>query len=152
MLIIFQTFSFLVIIQIFGTSYFEVEPGYIYTVTPYSYAGGITLAFGYDIPALNVPYYDKISLTASDTYSFIVPYGFDYVYFYGSWSNFFTVTKERVGGMDNTVELLAQSITPDFIWQKFKSVIPFISVVVLVVFGIYLISHAIREISKGRDV
>lgn len=136
----------------YGTSYCKVESGYIYTVDCINGALGVQIAFGNDVPASNVLYYDRLSIGGDgSSYSFIVPNNFKYAYFYGSWSGFIRVTRERVGGMDNTVQYLADSISPDNLFNVFNISIPYILVVVVVSFGFYIIFKLIRRLSKGRS-
>ena len=51
-----------------------------------------------------------------------------------------------------SINLLSDFVSVANIWSVFNNSIPYILVVILVAFGTYLIFHAIREISKGRDV
>lgn len=52
--------------------------------------------------------------------------------------------------MTNTVSALATTVNADSLWGVFADAIPFISVVVLVGFGFYLVRKMIRGVSKGK--
>lgn len=52
--------------------------------------------------------------------------------------------------MKNTVTALANTVTADALWGVFADAIPYISVVVLVGFGFFLIRRMIKGVSKGK--
>lgn len=52
--------------------------------------------------------------------------------------------------MNNAVTTLATSVSADALWGVFASAIPYISVVVLVAFGFYIVRRMIKGISKGK--
>lgn len=52
--------------------------------------------------------------------------------------------------MDNAVNTLASTVTADALWGVFADAIPYISVVVLVGFGFFLIRRMIKGVSKGK--
>ena len=52
--------------------------------------------------------------------------------------------------MDNTVQALATTVNAASLWGVFNSAIPFISVVVLVGFGFYLVRRMIKGVAKGK--
>lgn len=52
--------------------------------------------------------------------------------------------------MANAVGKLATTVSADALWGVFADAIPYISVVVLVAFGFYLIRRMIKGLSKGR--
>lgn len=52
--------------------------------------------------------------------------------------------------MANTITTLSTTVNADSLWGVFGSAIPFISVVVLVGFGFYLVRKMIRGVSKGK--
>lgn len=52
--------------------------------------------------------------------------------------------------MDNAVNTLASTVTADSLWGVFADAIPYISVVVLVGFGFFLIRRMIKGVSKGK--
>lgn len=55
------------------------------------------------------------------------------------------------GNYNNVISDLVDNVSFN-LWNVFNNGIPFILVVVLVSFGFYLIIHAIKEVSKGRDI
>lgn len=52
--------------------------------------------------------------------------------------------------MNNAVSTLATTVSADALWGVFASAIPYISVVVLVAFGFYIVRRMIKGISKGK--
>ena len=52
--------------------------------------------------------------------------------------------------MENAVSTLATTVSSDALWGVFANCINYISVVVLVAFGMYLIRRMLRGISKAK--
>lgn len=52
--------------------------------------------------------------------------------------------------MENAVAKLSSTVTADALWGVFADAIPYISVVVLVAFGFYLVRRMIKGVSKGK--
>lgn len=52
--------------------------------------------------------------------------------------------------MENAVAKLASTVSADALWGVFADAIPYISVVVIVAFGFYLIRRMIKGLSKGK--
>lgn len=52
--------------------------------------------------------------------------------------------------MNNAVNTLATTVSSDALWGVFGQAVPYISVVVLVAFGLYLIRRMIKGVSKGK--
>ena len=52
--------------------------------------------------------------------------------------------------MDNAVTTLSTTVNAASLWGVFNSAVPFISVVVLVGFGFYLVRRMIRGLGKGK--
>lgn len=52
--------------------------------------------------------------------------------------------------MANAVNTLASTVTADALWGVFGDAVPYISVVVLVAFGFYLIRRMIKGVSRGK--
>ena len=52
--------------------------------------------------------------------------------------------------MTNAVSTLATTVSSDALWGVFAETVPYIGVVVIVAFGMYLIRRMIRGISKGK--
>lgn len=52
--------------------------------------------------------------------------------------------------MENTVTALATTVNATSLWGVFEDAIPFVSVVVLVGLGFYLIRRMIKGVSKGK--
>ena len=73
---------------------------------------------------------------------------FDGAYYNLATIDSFSLTKNQ--SMSSAVQVLATNLSPIDLWDNFKITVPYISVVVLVSFGFYLIFRAARKISKGR--
>lgn len=58
--------------------------------------------------------------------------------------------EEVVDGMTNAVNTLATTVSSDALWGVFNNAIPYISVVVLVGFGFYLVRKMIKGVSSGK--
>lgn len=52
--------------------------------------------------------------------------------------------------MANAVNTLSSTVTADALWGVFADAIPYISVVVLVAFGFYLVRRMIKGVSRGK--
>lgn len=52
--------------------------------------------------------------------------------------------------MENTVTALATTVNANSLWGVFNDAIPFISVVVLVGFGFYLVRRMINGLNRGK--
>lgn len=137
----------------FGTSYASVEKGYRYTITTSEEAASVYVAFGDVVPAVGQPYYDVKGIGGrGSTYVFDVTEDFEYMYIYGSWSTFFTVTREPIPGFDSAIKSLVDNVGFNQLWSTFEISIPYIFIVLIIAIGFYFIFHAIREMSKGRDI
>lgn len=52
--------------------------------------------------------------------------------------------------MANAVTTLSTTVSADALWGVFATAVPYISVVVLVGFGFYLVRRMIKGVSKGK--
>lgn len=52
--------------------------------------------------------------------------------------------------MSGAVNTLATTVTADALWGVFGDAVPYISVVVLVGFGFYLVRRMLKGVSKGK--
>lgn len=52
--------------------------------------------------------------------------------------------------MSGAVNTLTTTVTADALWGVFAAAIPYISVVVLVAFGFYLVRRMLKGVSKGK--
>lgn len=57
---------------------------------------------------------------------------------------------EGATGMSTAVSKLASTVSADALWGVFADAVPYISVVVLVAFGFYLVRRMIKGLSKGK--
>lgn len=52
--------------------------------------------------------------------------------------------------MEAAVNTLATTVTADSLWGVFADAVPYVSIVVLVAFGFYLIRRMLKGLSKGK--
>lgn len=130
--------------------YFPVVSGHTYNISVSSNQSRI--CYTKEKPALNVEVFDFDNIGNFKEFT-IQPgedgYLFLFIYNYGEFS--INVVDMSVG-FNGVVSGLVVDVGISFLWDIFNKSIPYILVVVLISFGIYLVSHAIKEISKGRDV
>lgn len=141
--------------------YKAIDCDYILLKVAYSSSFNTTnvnVIFGDDLvdsKIINATGYHQLS-GVSGEYTYKFPYiERDYIYVccYTPQSVDITLyTDDFSSGFGYASAYLGTSLSISAIWSVFNKSIPYILVVVLVSFGIYLITHAIREISKGRDV
>lgn len=58
--------------------------------------------------------------------------------------------EEVTSGMTNAISTLSTTVSSDALWGVFNTAIPYISVVVLVGFGFFLVRRMIRGVSNGK--
>lgn len=52
--------------------------------------------------------------------------------------------------MENAITTLSATVSSDALWGTFNTAIPYISVVVLVGFGLYLVRKMLKGVSQGK--
>lgn len=52
--------------------------------------------------------------------------------------------------MTNAITTLSTTVSADALWGVFGNIVPYLGVVVLVGFGLYLIRRMIKGVSKGK--
>lgn len=141
-------------------SYFSVIPGHTYKITissierPYDICCCLTSSVPtVGVEANDVKYlqsFTYVFTAGSDDYFFLVNTFIDDVNYL--LSDNLVVEDITTSEFSASINLLSDFVSVANIWSVFNNSIPYILVIILVAFGIYLISHAIREISKGRDI
>lgn len=129
--------------------YITLEKGYIYHFTNNSTQYPQSVCFSYDVPSVNVPYYDYRAVPVGESFSF-VSNDYDYFYFAGQDTNM-VVTREKIANMDGAVGDLVSNVGVNQLWSVFENGIDFIGIVVLVAFGLFLIVLLIKKLSKGKS-
>lgn len=121
-------------------------------------AGSISIYLTEQFPGNNVKYLEKYVVNSkSDIYIDINKADYKYIYitsFIGesaNLKNYIDVSKTNINGLKGAVNLLTDKVGFN-IWDSFNNLLPYVLVVVTVSLGFYFILHAIREVSKGRDV
>lgn len=131
--------------------YIELEKGYIYTITPPK-NWSLHFYLSNDVPNLGVSCV-KLGNIRNDSFEYVCNSFSQYLFLDFQWSNpNILISRRPIPGFSGAVDDLVSNVSPSALWKTFNLSIPYILVVVLVAFGIYLITHSIREISKGRDV
>ena len=131
--------------------YFRVYKGVTYHFVSNDSVNAMAFCFTYDVPDVGVDYYNRVTVSPDYTFSFDSD---GYVYAYILQHQFvpdFTITTDVDNYMLFSMDRLGD-LTFVGLWDTFKKTLPFVLVVVLFAFGIYLISHAIKEVSRGRDL
>lgn len=138
--------------------YYKLTPGLKYSITIHGGVKQIYGYFAYTDGSLAVGTPTKYFVTINENQiEFVCPDDVNTLFF---WSVSVEPTNSTIdllsvdynSGMGYSLGILGEEVSASSLWQVFKTLIPYITVVVLFVFGTYLIFHAIREISKGRDV
>lgn len=133
--------------------YFFAEDNFSYNITSQS-SDIYVCRLSSRIPSPGVSYTFLTELQNGDSFTF--EGSGSYVFIYSSapidLSKLTVIIPGVESGFNFSILKISDFLKVDTIWSVFKLLIPFISVLVLFVFGFYLISHAIREISKGRDI
>lgn len=97
-------------------------------------------------------FFEGVSLIDNGDSSEIYIYNngdFDYLYLsYYSDNNVNVYT--NANGMVSAISDLTNFVSSDNLWEIFNKAIPYISIVVLVGFGVFIIFKLIKKISKGR--
>lgn len=140
----------------FGTAsqnlgYFQMEMGYVYHVF---FTGSATtprnLAVSSELPVLNGTYTFLTTLNNGETYDYI-PVSSQYLYFsYYQQYEGVTVTREKLQGQQSAVNDLVENVGTGNLWSIFEIAIDYIWVVVLVAFGIFIITRIIKKLSKSK--
>lgn len=138
-----------------STGYFQLEKGYIYTITCSTNTANLRLATSNEIPEANGTYNYLTTIgSSSDTYSYsyIVNDSNSYLYFDFSWATTgINVTREKIANYEGAVTDLVDNVGVNQIWSVFEDGTSFIGVVVLVAFGLFLVVLAINKVSKGKS-
>lgn len=134
--------------------YYRVYPGFTYTFD-FPYVFNFLLISTFDVPSVGV-ICSSIDVVSFQSYTVTIPDGINYVFVCTNReemapTNENLLVTTNFSNYDNVIFSLSKNVGISNIWNTFEIAIPYILVVVLVSFGFYLIFHAIREISRGRD-
>lgn len=99
-----------------------------------------------------------VNVGVSDDFNIdIVANNYDYLFIYFSGQDTastqftYNITREATSGMVYSVDSLVSNVGIDSIWGIFEIAIDYIWVVVLVVFGIFIITRLIKKLSRGKE-
>lgn len=133
-----------------SVGYFELEKGYIYHITNLNSSFTRLVVISDDLPGVNVTYTVLTNIEPLGTYDYIANNN-SIMYISYDYSNQASVTREKISGMDSTVSELVNNVGIDNIWSIFEIAIDYIWVVVLVAFGIFIITRLIKRLSRGKE-
>lgn len=129
-------------------AYVELEKGYKYiflnTTTEYRR----NLAVSSDIPVVNGIYKFLVSLEPGQSYEYI-PNDDTYLYFEWSASSG-QISRIKLTSMDGAVSDLVNNVGIQSLWNTFNDANPFLLVVVLFSFGLFIIIALVRKLRKGK--
>lgn len=126
--------------------YFRTEPGYIYH---FSFGGERYLASFDGIPELNKPYNYIGTFLPGSSFSYLSSNTTTICLGFSNYGSNVTVTRERVTNMGGVVNILSNDVGTNQFWNIFTLAIPFILIVVIVVFGFFIIRRLTKKESKG---
>lgn len=133
------------------TAYLKLDKGYRYTVSVLS--SSYRYAFSNDVPAPDVLFYNSSVMRTSSPVSIIADDNFTYLFFdvsvgADSLDNF-VITREYIPSYSGVNNLLVENVGVSQFWDIFTLSIPFILIVVIVVFGFFIIRRLTKKESKG---
>lgn len=132
--------------------YYSLIKGRSYRITNTGYENSFSLRTS-DSLAIGTTltnFLSQATLPAGTSVEFTA--GSDFIVSYYANTNIseFFIVEDISNEMGKTVDSLVDNIGPSAIWDIFNTGINYIYVVVLVAFGIFIISMVIRKISKGK--
>lgn len=131
--------------------YFECDRNFKYTITNNSISTTLKIGYCDAIPANNVVVERIVNLEAGDSVSIIPTGGHIYIAStVGSNTGVVTVVKEELEGMNSAINDLVSDVGIQSLWNTFNSANPFILVVVLFSFGLFIIIALVRKLKKGK--
>lgn len=129
--------------------YFNIEKGYIYHITNNSATSERLVVLSQNSPAVNVEYTILTSIPIGSSFDYIANQDTTMYISYGASSQS-TITREKVASMDGVVGDLVENVGIQSLWNTFNDSVPFISIVVLFAFGLFIIIALIRKLRKGK--
>lgn len=129
--------------------YFYLESGYKYIIENTSDSYPRYLALCNEVPAVNGTYTFLYQIPPLETYEYISN-GSYLVFSYSNYLNT-TITKVKLASQDSAINDLVQNVGPNAFWDVFGNGIDFVFVVVIVVFGLFIIVKLIKGLSKGKS-
>lgn len=134
------------------TGYVSVDKDYIYYIKNTSSSTPVYIASSNEIPSLGGTYNFIYTLDVGNTYTYR-PTG-DYLYFdftTNVTNSYPLITREKLGSMGSAVNDLVDNVGVNNLWSVFEIAIDYIWVVVLVAFGIFIITRLIMRLSRGKE-
>lgn len=136
----------------YNVGYLQVEKGYIYHIHKVSGTVAAPIAFCNTTPAVNVTYDYVTSVNLDETYSFI-PNNNDILivsFNTNTTGSTIQISREKLTNMDGTINELVNNVGTGNLWSIFEIAVQYIWVVVLVAFGIFIITRIIKKVSKAK--
>lgn len=135
-----------------SVGYFKPEKGYIYHIYNAS-PSGRNLATSKEIPHLNGTYNFLYRLEGDNNVYDYLAVSDDLIYFdfsvVDASPSVITVTREKITNMGGVVSILSNDVGTNQFWNVFTFAIPFILVVVVFVFGFFIVRRLTKKESKG---
>lgn len=132
-----------------SVGYFNIEPGYIYHITNglvnspkvYGFSNSIIELSDYVFDVSTLPGRDSVDITYSQ---------YQYLYFNIYGGSAVTVTREKLPGLEGSVDLLVSNVGPGALWGIFEISLPYVLVVIILALGFYFIRRMAKWISRGK--
>lgn len=131
-----------------STGYFEIEPGYRYSILNSSGFRRI-LAFSSQVPNVGDNLHFIQYLENGDVYTFNSSEA-KYIYFDMYASGGFSVTREKLEGMTGFVDNLAYDLSYFNLSGVLFFVVPIMSIAILVGLGFYLLKRLLNKIKRAK--
>lgn len=129
-------------------AYIELEPGYRYTFTATGSNRRVGFSNSLDIGTQLV----NTSNVQQDTSITFDVTSLNLKFFVGSTgsSDIGTITRVRLAGQESAISDLSTFVGTENIWDTFNFAVPYIVVVVVAVFGLYIMKRLLNGLSRGK--
>lgn len=136
--------------------YFSIEPGKTYKIIFDSDSSLGTNRFIFqssEVPEIGVDYTLLANINSGTSYTFTAASDYVCIFSVSGNVNILNLIKvyEMPSGMSNSIDTLVDNVGVDSIWGIFEIAIDYIWVVVLVAFGIFIITRLIKKLSRGKE-
>ena len=130
-------------------AYFQVEPGYCYTITSNRTGDDIISCTSENIATVGGSYTYVTRLRPNESFTFNSS---QYMYFYFNFrpSSNIAVTRYKLEGISGFIDQLVYSIGTEGLWSTFLACVPLLVIAVLWGLGFFLIVRFIIGIVKAR--
>lgn len=144
-----DSFSDTFVSSSYRLGYFEIEPGYQYTISNPAPAGSRWCAFSNELAVVGDTCYDRYLINSDGSISFTYS-DMSYVFFNINYTSTVTVIREPLQGMTNFVDNMAYSLSIGDLSQVWVLVVPIIAISVLLGLGFYLLKRLLNRIKRAK--